>query len=96
MILLIKTCDSTSEDGAWLCDLYERTSMLEEIERSNRLIVDDAYVPQPFLDIDIDKHIWMQVLATIDVSAMSNGPKFYDEFGYEIVPICMIQVQNTP
>ncbi|WP_208972730.1 hypothetical protein, partial [Escherichia coli] len=38
-------------------------------------------------------HSWMQVLATIDVSAMSNGIKFCDEFGYDVVPICMIQVQ---
>ena len=34
----------------------------------------------------------MQVLATIDVSAMSKGTKFCDDFGYDTIPIRMVNV----
>ena len=31
-------------------------------------------------------------MATIDVSTLNHGIKFWDEDGYDIVPICMVQV----
>lgn len=46
--------------------------------------------------MEIDEHCWMQILATIDVSAMSRGTTFYDELGYEVIPFRMIQVKQTP
>lgn len=37
----------------------------------------------------------MQVLAMIDVSAISKGIEFCDELGYEIMPVRMIKVQDN-
>lgn len=81
-----------SKAGAWLCDLFEQPSLREEMEKTNHLIYEEAYTPQPYLGVDIDEHFWMQVLATIDVSAMSKGTNFYDKLGYEVVLVRMIQI----
>ena len=42
----------------------------------------------------IDEHVWMQVLSTIDVSALSKGTRFCNELGYDIEPILMIAVKR--
>ena len=34
---------------------------------------------------------WPHCLATIDVSTLNHGIKFYDEDGYDIIPIRMVQ-----
>ena len=41
------TSEDTQEEGAWLCEIYERASMQEEIIRVERMEIDDAYIPQP-------------------------------------------------
>ena len=48
--------DASSNEGAYLCDLFERASMQEEIERTNRLIEEEAYKSLPFHEIKIDEH----------------------------------------
>ena len=67
---------------------------LAEMERDNRCADEEAYKPQPFSTTKIDEHCWMQILATIDVSAMSRGIEFYDKLGYEVIPIRTIQVRH--
>ena len=88
------TSEETQDEGAWICDLYERASMLEEITRTQRMEQDDAYVPQPTSTIAIDEHVWIQVLSTIDVSALSKGTQFCDELGYDVQPVLMISISH--
>ena len=58
--------------------------MQEEIERTNTLIEEEVYKVMPILKLEMDLHCWMQVLATIDVSVMSQHTKFCDEFGISL------------
>ena len=37
---------------------------------------------------------WPHCLAMIDMSCLNHGVKFYDEDGYDIVPIYMVQVMH--
>ena len=82
----------SSAPGAWMCDLFERASMLKELERTKALELDTSYVPKSFSEVEIDEHAWMQVLTTIDVSTMSKGTKFCDDMGYDTMPIRMVNV----
>ena len=54
--------------------------------------MDEAYFPTPFPEHKMEPLEWPHCLATIDVSTLNHGIKFYDEDGYDIVPICMVQV----
>ena len=56
--------------------------------------IDEAYMPQPNSIDKIEEHVWMQVLSTIDVSALSKGTHFCNELGYDIEPILMITVKR--
>ena len=35
--------DASSDQGAWLCDLFEKAKNLEELERANRSVEEEAY-----------------------------------------------------
>ena len=72
--------------------MFERASMMEELEKTKALELDTSYAPKSFSEVEIDEHAWTQVLATIDVSAMSKGTKFCDDFGYDTIPIRMVNV----
>ena len=76
----------------WLCDLFEHASMLDKIIKAEWLEIDDAYVPQPTLVVAIDEHVWIQVLSTIDVSALSKGAQFCDDMGNDIIVLCTMEV----
>ena len=67
--------------------------MHDKIIRVERLEIDDAYMPQPTLVGAIEEHVWIQVLSTIDVSALSKGTQFCDELGYDVKPILMISMK---
>ena len=92
---LDKGSDGSSAQGAWMCDLFERASMLEELEKTKNLESEDTYMPKPFSEVEIDEHAWMQVLATLDVSALPTGTQFCDDMGYDYIPVRMIQVMQT-
>ena len=68
--------EETQEEGAWLCEVYEHASMQENVEWVEDLDKDEAYMPQPISNDKIEEHVWMQVLSTIDVSALSKGTRF--------------------
>ena len=50
-------------------------------------------MPQPTSMDRIEEHVWMQVLFTIDVSALSKGTQFCNELGYDVEPILMISIK---
>ena len=75
-----------------VCDLFERTSLVEEVERTMNLDIDECYMPKPFSKIEINEHSSMQVLATLDVSDMSTRTRFCDKLVYNLVSMNMIQV----
>ena len=54
--------------------------------------MDEAYFPTPFPEHKMEPLEWPHCLATIDVSTLNHGIKLCDEDGYDIVPICMVQV----
>ena len=68
--------------------------MQENIKKMENLELDEAYMPQPVSNDKIDEHVWMQVLFTIDVSALSKGTRFCNELGYDIEPILMITIKR--
>ena len=84
----------TQEEGAWLCEIYEHASMQENVKLVEDLERDEAYMPQQISNDKIEEHVWMQVLSTIDVSALSRGTCFCNELGYDIEPILMITVKR--
>ena len=84
----------TQEEGAWLCEVYEHASMQENVNLVENLEKEEAYMPQPISTNKIEEHVWMQVLSTIDVSALSKGTRFCNELGYDIEPILMIAVKR--
>ena len=88
------TSEETQEEGAWLCKVYERASMQENMRLVENLEMDEAYMPQPTSTDRIDEHVWMQDLSTINVSALSRGTRFCNELGYDVEPILMIFVKR--
>ena len=86
--------EETQEEGAWLCEIYAPASMQENIKMMENLELDEAYIPQPISNDRIDEHVWMKVLSTIDVSALSKGTRFCNELGYAIEPILMIAAKR--
>lgn len=66
--------------------------MIEDMEKKKALELDTSYVPKSFSKVEIDEHAWTRVLATIVVSAMSKGTKFCNDFGYNTMPIRMVNV----
>lgn len=54
---------------------------------ADKAIVDEAYV---FPEDEIDPHLWIQVLVTINASALDPCIQFCDEQGYDVIPIRMV------
>ena len=52
--------ETTSEEGAWLCDLFNKASHLNKMMEANQYVEEQAYKPQPYLEMDIDEFSWMQ------------------------------------
>lgn len=59
-------------------------------------VMDEAYIPIPFQEEELEPVEWNHVLATLDVCTLNHGIKFCDEDGYDIIPIKMVQVLNKP
>ena len=68
--------------------------MVEEIAKIERLEIDEAHIVQPSSTDEIDKHVWMQILSMVEVSAMSKGTKFCDEFGYDYTQIYFMKIKT--
>lgn len=47
----------------------------------------DAYIPTPFLEHLLDDHKWRQILTTLDICAQPQKTQFYDEDGYDMIPM---------
>ena len=85
-----KETDLTSEIGAWICQVHSQNLLDEEKILTDKAVVDEVYIPQPFPEDEIDPHLWIQVLATLDTSALEPGTQFCDEQGYDVIPIRMV------
>ena len=72
--------------------MHSQDLLEDEKLKTDRAIsgADEDYVPQPFPKHSFDPHVWMQVLATIDTSALSPSSQFCDDQGYDVVPIRMV------
>ena len=70
--------------------MHSQDLLDEEKLKIDWAVADEDYVPQPFLEHSFDPHVWMQVLATIDTSALSPSTQFCDEQGYDVVPVRMV------
>ena len=90
----IEALDETSskdQEHLWLCGA-SKTSKQADGSKWCRYVMDEAYFPTPFPEHNMEPLEWPHCLATIDVSTLNHGIKFSDEDGYDIVPICMVQV----
>lgn len=61
--------DDMSDERTWMCQLFNRASIKNQMEQVDRLIKEDVHIPNPFPKDKLDPHLWMQVLATMDVNA---------------------------
>lgn len=55
-----------------------------------RLIDGKVYVLAPFPKEKLDPHLWMQVLSIVDVNTLQHTTLFFDDFGYGVVLVGMI------
>ena len=54
---------------------------------------DEAYIPKSFLEAQLELAGWRDILATVDVYEYETIPiVFYDEEGYDIIPIKMVVI----
>ena len=53
-------------------------------------VMDEAYVPIPYPEENFEPVECPHCLATLDVCTLNHGTKFYDEDGYDIIPIRMV------
>ena len=61
----------------------------------DRSVTDEAYVPEPFPEVELEPLEWVQILATLDVCVNDVNPtNFCDEQGFDIVPFQMMNVIN--
>ena len=75
----------------WMCGASDQGSLHQEDCVLYRPIEDEAYMPEPFPEEEFEPLEWSHLLATLDVFTLEEIPtKFYDENGYDIMPIMMI------
>lgn len=58
--------------GHGCANISPKILLEEEKLKTDQAIVDEDYVPQPFLDHSFDPHVWMHDLATIDHLSKHN------------------------
>ena len=88
--------DSTKEGdrtNLWMCDA-SKMSMKRDGTEFSREVMDPAYVPIPYSEEKFEPVEWPHCLATVDVSTLNHGTKFYDLEGCDIIPIRMVIVIN--
>lgn len=74
-----------------MCGASQGGSSINEGEVQDK--VEEAYIPEPFLEMDLEPFGWNDILATLDVSVNDVTPTlFCDEEGYDMVPIRMLSV----
>lgn len=81
------------DKGVLFFGLSDGSLMNKQSELLDKPIDGKEYIPMPFLDSKRDMYLWVQVLATMDVSALQPRTQLCDELGYDIIPICNIRVQ---
>ena len=79
-----------------MCQDFSQDLLEEKKLKAKQEIGNEDYVPQPFFYHYFDSHVWMHVLATIVICALPKKTQICDEKGYDIVPICTIQVISSP
>ena len=75
----------------WICGA-SKASLVTNGSKWCKDVMDEAYIPIPFPKEKLEPVEWLQCLGTLDVCTMNHGVKFYDDKGYDIVPIQMINV----
>lgn len=74
-----------------MCGASQEGSSINEGEIQDKS--DEAYILEPFPEMDLEPFKWNDILATLDVSVNDVIPTlFCDEEGYDIVPIQMLSV----
>ena len=53
---------TSQEEGDWLCEMFDQVSMQEEVENTSRLIEEKTCELAPIFEVEIDEHVWMQIL----------------------------------
>ena len=75
----------------WMCGASDQGSLHPDECVFYRPIEDEAYMPEPFPEEEFEPLEWSHLLATLDVCTSEKTPtKFYDENGYDIMPIMMV------
>ena len=94
-LALSKILDSLDEEepckNLWMCNASKASVVINSIEWCKEVII-NAYVPIPYPKEEFEVVEWMHCLTTLDICTMSHGIKLYDEEGYDIVPIQMIDI----
>lgn len=84
--------DSADEkEDLWVCGASQKSVITDGSEWC-KYVMDDAYVSIPFKEEKLGPVEWNHVLATLDVCTLNHGIKFCDKYGYDIIPIRMVQV----
>ena len=73
----------------WMCGSSCVDLKFEEV-KDRREVQDDAYIPMPFPEDELEPQEWLHaLLSTLDVCALPKQTKFVDPDGYDIIPIRM-------
>ena len=87
---------ANTQTHLWMCGASDTDSLLKEQCALSRDAPDEAYVPEPFPEDDFEPIKWRGILATLDVCVNKTTPTvFCDEEGYNVIPICMINVHHS-
>src|SRR5271170_600170 len=74
----------------WMCGASEEGGSKGDLDIS---ACDEAYIPEPFPEADLEPSGWRDILATLDVCVNEVTPTvFCDEEGYDLAPFQMIRV----
>ena len=78
-----------TRENLWMCGA-SRASMAMDSSEWCKDAMNNAYVPVPYPEEELEPMEWMHCLTTIDVCMINHGIKFCDEEGYDIIPIQMV------
>ena len=84
---------SNYQENLWICGVSSTSKRTDGMEWC-RDVLDESYIPTPFLEKKMEPLEWPRCLATIDVSCLNHGVKIYDVDGYDIIPINMVKVMH--
>lgn len=81
---------SVDKAGLWICGASCKDLNPEEVI-IDRSVTDEAYIPLPFPEHQLDPQEWIHALATLFVCTLPKPTQFCDQDGYDIIPIRMIR-----